>query len=124
MDAVWQVIVAGTVIGAGVGLASATLPTLIMSAVDPTRTGAANALNALMRSIGSSVCSAVVAAVLAHQVMDFHGTPVPDLSGFRTSFLITMASLLLALVLAALLPRTPLAAPDDQETARHRGAPA
>jgi MFS family permease len=112
------------VIGVGVGLASATLPTLIMSAVDPTRTGAANALNALMRSIGSSVCSAVVAAVLARQVMDFHGTPVPDLSGFRTSFLITMASLLLALVLAALLPRTPLATPDDQETARHRGAPA
>ncbi|MER7408435.1 MFS transporter [Streptomyces sp. NPDC000070] len=104
MDAVWQVIVAGTVIGVGVGLASATLPTLIMGAVDPTRTGAANALNALMRSIGSSVCSAVVAAVLAHQVMDFHGTPVPDLSGFRTSFVITVAALLLALVLAALLP--------------------
>jgi hypothetical protein len=42
-----------------------------MGAVDPSETGAANGLNTLMRSIGTSVSSAVIGMVLAHTSVRF-----------------------------------------------------
>jgi MFS family permease len=104
MNAAWQVVITVTVIGAGIGLGYSALPALIIGAVDPSETGAANGLNTLMRSIGTSVSSAVVGMVLAHQTTAFHGAALPDMRGFRISFLIACAAVVLGLVLAAFLP--------------------
>ena len=76
MSAPWQTVVIAVVVGAGIGLAYSSLPALIIGAVDPSETGAANGLNTLMRSIGTSVSSAVIGMVLAHmsqQRRDGHG---------------------------------------------------
>ncbi|MEY9966049.1 MFS family permease [Streptacidiphilus sp. MAP12-16] len=104
MGAVWQVLIITTVIGAGIGLAYSALPALIIGAVDPSETGAANGLNTLMRSIGTSASSAVIGMVLAHMTTPLGGHPLPNMAGFRVSFGIAVGAVLIGLLLAAFLP--------------------
>jgi MFS family permease len=65
MSSVWQLVLVSLLIGAGIGLAYRAMPALIMAAVPVSETAAANSLNTLMRSIGTSVSSAVAGVVLA-----------------------------------------------------------
>lgn len=65
---VWTIALVNTVIGIGIGLGYAAMPALIMGAVPRQETGAANALNTLMRSFGTTTASAVVGAILAGTV--------------------------------------------------------
>lgn len=105
MSAPWQTIVISVIVGAGIGLAYSSLPALIIGAVDASETGAANGLNTLMRSIGTSVSSAVIGMVLARTSADAGGgVALPTLHGFRISFAIATAAVLGGLVLAAFLP--------------------
>jgi len=104
MSAAWQTVVLSVVLGAGIGLAYSSLPALIVGAVDPSETGAANGLNTLMRSIGTSVSSAVIGMVLANTANDFGGVPVPSMEGFRVSFLIATGAVLGGLLFAIFLP--------------------
>lgn len=104
MSAAWQTVITSVVVGAGIGLAYSSLPALIVGAVDPSETSAANGLNTLMRSIGTSVSSAVIGMVLAHMSAPAGGATVPTMAGFRVSFLIATAAVALGLVLAAFLP--------------------
>ncbi|MGA5447685.1 MFS transporter [Streptomyces umbrinus] len=104
MSAAWQTIVIAVVLGAGIGLAYSSLPALIIGAVPPSETGAANGLNTLMRSIGTSVSSAVIGMVLANTANQVGGVAVPTMHGFRVSFMIATGAVLLGLVFAAFLP--------------------
>ncbi|MEV5201992.1 MFS transporter [Streptomyces sp. NPDC053720] len=104
MSAAWQTVVIAVVLGAGIGLAYSSLPALIIGAVDPSETGAANGLNTLMRSIGTSVSSAVIGMVLANTSVHVGGAALPSMEGFRISFLIATGAVLIGLVLASLLP--------------------
>ncbi|MGW3934945.1 MFS transporter [Streptomyces phaeochromogenes] len=104
MSAAWQTIVIAVVLGAGIGLAYSSLPALIIGAVPASETGAANGLNTLMRSIGTSVSSAVIGMVLANTANQVGGVAVPTMQGFRVSFLIATGAVLLGLVFAAFLP--------------------
>ncbi|WP_411078798.1 MFS transporter [Streptomyces sp. cmx-18-6] len=104
MSAAWQTVVIAVVLGAGIGLAYSSLPALIIGAVDPSETGAANGLNTLMRSIGTSVSSAVIGMVLAGTSVRTGSVDVPSMEGFRISFLIATGAVLIGLVLAAFLP--------------------
>lgn len=104
MSAAWQTVVISVVLGAGIGLAYSSLPALIIGAVDPSETGAANGLNTLMRSIGTSVSSAVIGMVLANTAVRTGTVEAPSMEGFRISFLIATGAVLAGLVLAAFLP--------------------
>lgn len=104
MSAAWQTIIIAVVVGAGIGLAYSSLPALIIGAVDPSETGAANGLNTLMRSIGTSVSSAVIGMVLANTADHVGGVAIPTMTGFRTSFLIATGAVALGLVFALFLP--------------------
>ncbi|MFD8519426.1 MFS transporter [Streptomyces capillispiralis] len=104
MDAAWQTVVTSVVLGAGIGLAYSSLPALIIGAVPASETGAANGLNTLMRSIGTSVSSAVIGMVLANTADTVGGVEIPTLHGFRISFLIATAAVAVGLVLALFLP--------------------
>ncbi|GAA3169783.1 MULTISPECIES: MFS transporter [Streptomyces] len=104
MDAAWQTVVTSVVLGAGIGLAYSSLPALIIGAVPASETGAANGLNTLMRSIGTSVSSAVIGMVLANTADTVGGVAVPTLHGFRLSFLIATAAVAVGLALALFLP--------------------
>lgn len=75
-----------------------------MNAVPAEETGAANGINTLMRSIGTSVSSAVVGMVLANTSRTVGGVSVPTMRGFRVSFLIATAAVALGVVFALFLP--------------------
>ncbi|MEU3032213.1 MFS transporter [Streptomyces incarnatus] len=106
MQAAWETILTSVILGAGIGLAYSSLPALIVGAVPASETGAANGLNTLMRSIGTSVSSAVVGMVLANTAHTVGGMAIPTMHGFRVSFLIATGAVAAGLVLALCLPRT------------------
>ncbi|MFD5566563.1 MFS transporter [Streptomyces cadmiisoli] len=107
LSAAWQTLVVSVVLGAGIGLAYSSLPALIIGAVPASETGAANGLNTLMRSIGTSVSSAVIGMVLANTSDTVGGVEIPTMQGFRVSFLIATAAVAIGLALALCLPRQP-----------------
>ncbi len=105
MSAPWQSLVITAILGVGIGLAYASLPALIVGAVPAWETGSANGLNTLMRSIGSSVSSAVIGMVLANTAHHVNGVTVPTMHGFRVSFLIATGAMAIGLITALFLPR-------------------
>ncbi|MFC3994404.1 MFS transporter [Nocardiopsis sediminis] len=104
---VWQIVIVGCVIGCGVAMAYSALPALIMSAVPTSETAAANGLNALMRSIGTSTASAVTGVVLAYMTTRVGPLEVPTLDGFRVALAIGAAAALAGLALASFIPGRP-----------------
>ncbi|WP_324197837.1 MFS transporter [Nocardia abscessus] len=104
MNSVWEIMLASVIVAGGVGLAYAAMPALIMGAVPITETAAANGLNSLMRSIGTSTSAAVMSVVLAHMTIQFGPHLLPSRDGFHTTFLIAMAAALVAIALTALIP--------------------
>jgi len=61
----WLIAIINTIIGIGIGLGYAAMPSLIMAAVPRSETAAANGINALMRSLGTTSAAAIVGAILA-----------------------------------------------------------
>ncbi|MFJ5259433.1 MFS transporter [Streptomyces sp. NPDC088387] len=105
MSEAWQSLVIAVILGAGIGLAYSSLPALIIGAVPASETGAANGLNTLMRSIGTSVSSAVIGMVLANTANNVGGVAVPTMHGFRLSFLIATGAVAIGLLMALFLPK-------------------
>ncbi|MGY5053545.1 MFS transporter [Streptomyces sp. 900105755] len=105
MDAVWQLVLVSCIIGAGIGFAYGAMPALIMGAVDPHETAAANSLNTLMRSIGTSTASAVAGVILAQMTTVFGTATVPSENGFKVVMAAGSGAAVLALLVAAFIPR-------------------
>lgn len=105
MSAAWQLVIVSMVIGAGIGLAYGAMPALVMGAVPRTETAAANSLNTLMRSIGTSVSSAVAGVVLAQMTIQVAGAALPSQTGLRLVLGVAAAAALVACVVAACIPR-------------------
>lgn len=81
------------------------MPALIMAAVPLHESAAANSLNTLMRSIGTSSAAAVIGVVLAAMTTRIGGAVVPSLDGFRITFLIAVVAAVVSLAITALIPR-------------------
>ncbi|HEY2225619.1 MFS transporter, partial [Actinomycetospora sp.] len=103
----WHVALVISLVGAGVALAYGSLPDLIMRAVPTDRTAAANGLNTLMRSVGTSTASAVAAVVLSMMTIRVGDAVLPSLAGLRTTLLIAAGAGLVALVATAAIPVLP-----------------
>ncbi|MEV4128021.1 MFS transporter [Nocardia sp. NPDC049707] len=114
MNSVWELMVAAMIVAGGVGLAYAAMPALIMGAVPITETAAANGLNSLMRSVGTSTSAAVMSVVLAHMTMQFGPHVLPSRDGFHTTFLIATAAAVVAIVLSLIIPMRKAADAADQ----------
>ena len=76
-----ELLIASCIASAGVGIGYAAMPTLIMASVPMTEAGSAVGINGLMRSIGTTVASAVMAALLTSSTTDFGGFAAPDRVG-------------------------------------------
>jgi MFS family permease len=100
-----QVVLGVTVIAVGAALALSALPTLIMKAVPAGETAAANSLNTLARTIGTSGCSAVVAAVTAGYTVEIGGRIHPSLTAYSVTFVLAACAALAAVLLAAVIPQ-------------------
>jgi MFS family permease len=102
---IWHFVLSMTIAGVGIGLGYASLPTLIMRAVPAGETGAANSINALMRSLGTTLASAVAGAVLASLTRQVGGALVPSADAFQVSFAIALGAGAVCLLFATLIPR-------------------
>ena len=105
MTEVWHFVLAACVIGAGIGFTYGSMPALIMGAVPASETAAANSLNTLMRSIGTSSASAIAGVILAQMTTDFGGYALPSESGFKVVLAVGAGAALLAFVVASFIPR-------------------
>lgn len=102
---VWHILVANLLVGFGIGFGYAAMPMLIMRSVPQSETGASNGLNALFRSLGTSIASAVVGAVLAGYTVQVGGVALPSAEAFRIAFVWGLAAALVALAIALCIPR-------------------
>jgi len=95
--------------GAGLGTAYAAMPALIMRAVPIAQTGEANGVNALMRVIGTSTSAALVGTILTWSMVTVLGTNgqptrVPDVAGYLTAAIISLAACVAAALVALAIP--------------------
>lgn len=90
----WQVIVAGMGSSIAIAFAYAAMPALIVAAVPVSQTGIANGINAISRSVGSSIAGAAIATILAARQISNTPASVPAIpaeSGFVAAFVISAA---------------------------------
>lgn len=104
MGTAWGLMLVGIVINSGVGLAYGAMPALIMSAVPVSETAAANGFNTLMRSLGTTIGSAVIGVVLAQMTINMGGHTLASEDGFRTGLLIGCGVAVAAAAVALLIP--------------------
>jgi MFS family permease len=100
------VVAAASTTAIGAALAYSALPLLIMDAVPETETAAANSLNTLMRMLGTSSCSAFVAAVATAFTEEAGGHVLPSGTAYTVVFLAAGLAAVVGATIAALTPRS------------------
>jgi EmrB/QacA subfamily drug resistance transporter len=95
-----EVLVFATVMSAGIGLAFAAMPNLIIEAVPAHQTGEATGFNALVRSVGSSLGSQISAAILVAGAAG-----VATDAGFTRAFAVSAGVAACAGIVAIFIPR-------------------
>ena len=95
-DQPWQVIMAGVLANAYISLAYGALPALVVREVEAGETGVATSMNAIARTVGSSVAAAIVAVLLGRSD---HGH-IPE-SSFTIIFALGAITAVAAMVLIA-----------------------
>ncbi|MCU1578372.1 MAG: transporter [Rhodoglobus sp.] len=105
LDQVWHIILISTITGLGVGFAYAAMPTLIMRAVPPRETAAANGLNSVMRTLGSTLSATVVGVILSTHLLVTDGISTPSRAAFAIVFAMGAAVVLAGVVIALFIPR-------------------
>ncbi|SDE42486.1 Major Facilitator Superfamily protein [Blastococcus fimeti] len=99
-----EIVIWTTVAGAGTGIAYAAMPSLILRAAPADELAAANGLNTLARSVGSSLASAIGGTLLAAQTISLGGFDLPSLGAYRTLFGICAGAALLGGLIALVIP--------------------
>ncbi len=105
MDAPWQLMIASAIASAGVGIGYAAMPTLIMENVPAHEAGSAVGVNALMRSLGSTVAAAVMTGVMTSNLVTTGGIMAPARDAFTLSFIVGAVAALGAVLFVLLVPR-------------------
>ncbi|MGN0064429.1 MAG: MFS transporter [Nocardioides sp.] len=105
MSEPWHLLVTMCVGSAGVALAYAAMPTLILDHVPLSGAGAAVGLNGLMRSVGTTCAGAAMAAVLSSRTMEFAGSQVPTQTAFTLCFVVGVVACLVGAGVALAIPR-------------------
>lgn len=106
MNAPWQLMIASCIASAGVGIGYAAMPTLILDNVPEAEAGSSVGVNGLMRSVGTTIAGAVMAAILTSKLTELApGIQVPSESAFSLCFLVGAAAAFAGAALALLVPR-------------------
>lgn len=103
----WEIIVGTTIIGAGTGIGYASMPTIINANTPATELGSANGVNSLVRSLGSSLASALGGSILAASTLTIGGSELPSLGAYQELFALCAGASILAALVALAIPRTP-----------------
>jgi MFS family permease len=105
MDEIWQIILGAIIVSTGTAIAYAAMPILIMRGVPATETAAANGLNMVLRSVGTSTASAAVAAILTAVTITVGGLILPSQQAFQHVFVIAASAAAAAALVALAIPR-------------------
>jgi MFS family permease len=100
----WEVVAGTAITGAGTGIAYAAMPSLILRSAPRDELAAANGLNSLARTAGSSLASALGVTVLTSQTISLAGYAFPSLAAYRTLFAICAAAALAGALTALVIP--------------------
>ncbi|WP_422734218.1 MFS transporter [Micromonospora sp. WMMD558] len=92
------------IVFAGIGLAQAAMPNLVIEAVPADRTGQATGVNTLVRSVGSSLGAQVAATITAASAVS---GGLPAASGYARAFLVAGLASLAAVLVGVLIPGGP-----------------
>jgi MFS family permease len=114
---IWEHAVFYAVIGVGSGLVMASLPRLIVDVVPPQRTGVANGINNIIRTVGGVTGTQITAAILASSAGARHGIPAD--SAFSLLFWLAAGASAIGIILAPFAVKIgrPPAADSDGEPA-------
>ena len=113
---VLEVVLTSSIASLGTALAFAAMPTLIMRAVPITETASANGLNTLLRSLGTSSASALVAAVFAaSMITTASGEQAPRFEAYQLIFWAGAGASLGGALIAAFIRRPQRAHADVSE---------
>lgn len=125
-DTVLNVVLGNTFVSIGTAVAYAAMPALVMAAAPRSETASANGLNALVRSLGTSCGSAVVALVFASLTMSVGGSVFPSGQAMELVHWLGAATALTSVLVGALIPTRGYGidtAEPDIVTAPESGAP-
>jgi EmrB/QacA subfamily drug resistance transporter len=100
--AIWEILLAMVLLGAGFGLAFSAMSSIIVDAVPTTQTGVASGMNANIRTIGGAVGAAAMASIVTARLLP-SGLPVE--SGYTAGFAMLSGSMVLAAAAGLLIPR-------------------
>jgi MFS family permease len=103
----WEVLLGATLAGIGTGIAYAAMPSLILLAAPRSELAAANGLNSLARSVGSSLSSALGGTILAASTVTVGGFLLPSLTAYRILFAACATAAVLGAAIALLIPVPP-----------------
>lgn len=128
MHEIWHQVLVSCIIGLGIGFAYGAMPALIMGAVPASQSAAANSLNTLMRTLGSSLSSVAMGVLFAHFVTPSVTGSIPSQNAFRIAMATGAAAALTALFIAVFLPgrnrdHTTGAAAPDRTTPKKESSP-
>ena len=100
---VWQFVLAGVLLGAGISFAFASMANLIVAAVPAHDVGIATGINTIARTMGGAFGAALVTALLTAETIP--GTPLPTETAYTEAFALSGIGALLALLAASAIPR-------------------
>ena len=103
-DHPWELIVSMIVLNPGVALAFAAMSTLVTRAVRATETGVANAMTAVLRTVGGVIGAQIAAAILLTNRIA--GTNVPTRGTFIAAWTLFAVAALIGAVIALLVQPT------------------
>ena len=110
-QSIWHVLLGSTVVAVGTGIGYAAMPTLINRHSPAAELAAANGLNALSRSLGSSLASAIGGSLLTVSTVTVAGVVLPSLTAYRALFGVCAAAAASAAIIALFIsPGRPIAA--------------
>ena len=104
-DQLWQAFMAVGIIGLGIGLTFAAMPSFIIRAVPPSETGSATGLYQVLRNIGLAVGSSLAAGLLRSATPK--GADTPTFTGYEYAFWGAVAIGLLTAVVTYVLGDAP-----------------
>jgi MFS family permease len=99
-----QIVIGTTIAGAGTGIAYAAMPSLILRGAPASELAAANGLNALARSVGSSLASAIGGTILAASTITLGAYALPSLTAYRILFATCAGAAVLGALVALVIP--------------------
>jgi EmrB/QacA subfamily drug resistance transporter len=97
----WQILVSGVLTGLGIGMALAATSNAIVESVPAAQTGEAISANTVIRTIGSSIGTAVIAALISSNVTE-QGAPTD--AAFTIGFWASAGVGVLAIIAALIAP--------------------